>query len=213
MKTRYTLILFFVAISQLAFGQDDYQIKTLFTTGRHASGGYGALGNKFTRIHGEFANMAEVYGGWYINHKFLLGVEGAAVTNNIRVPQEYSTIPDVDMSYEYGQFGLMTEYTLWSHRAIHFSFHMMNGAGFTVQYNRHKYDDSFDWDYDYDHPKDENWFFVSEPGVKLEMNVFKWMRFSPGVSYRGVFGSQAPGLSDKDLSGISYNATLKFGRF
>lgn len=193
---------------------DGYHIRTLFKTGHKASGGFAALENKFTKINGEYANMAGIYGGWYINHRFLLGVAGAAVTNNIPVPEEFSVAPGVPMSYEYGQFGLMTEYTLWSHRAVHFSIGVMNGAGFTVQYLRHDLNDDFYWNHDHDdYPKDANFFFVSEPSVRLEMNILKWLRFTPGVSYRYAYGSTAEGLSDDDISGVSYNLTLKFGKF
>jgi hypothetical protein len=58
-----------------------------------------------------------------------------------------------------------------------------------------------------------NWFFVAEPGIAIEVNVFKWMRFSPGVSYRAAFNSNGQGLSDSALSAMSYNMTLKFGKF
>lgn len=58
-----------------SYHQERHQIKTIFNNrGQHASGGYGALGNKFTTINGNYANMAEVYGGWYINHRFLIGI-------------------------------------------------------------------------------------------------------------------------------------------
>jgi hypothetical protein len=219
-KLRFTLSMLALAVLLTipAIGQDyeynSYQIRTIFKPGHKASGGFGALENKFTKINGEYANLAGIYGGWYINHRFLLGVAGAALTNNIRVPEEYSVAPGVPMSYQYGQFGLMTEYTLWSHRAVHFSIGVMNGAGFTVQYLRHDFNDDFDWNYDNDdYPKDTNFFFVSEPSVRLEMNIFKWMRFTPGVSYRYAYSSDAEGLSDDDINGISYNLTLKFGKF
>lgn len=215
MSIRFKLLILFILMFSvsLCFGQDqEYHISTLFKGGHHASGGYGALTNKFTKINGEYANIAQLYGGWYINHRFLLGVSGAAVTNNIPVAPEHSTVPGVDMSYQYGQFGLMTEYTLWSEKAIHLSFRVMNGAGFTVQYMRKDWDDD-DWDQFEEYPHDTNWFFVTEPGVSLEINVFRWMRFSPGVSYRAAFGSEAQGLSDDDLSGASLDLTLKFGKF
>ncbi len=191
----------------------DYEIKTLFkSSSYHASGGYGAVVNKFTRIDGKFANMVEAYGGWFINHKFLVGISGGSLTNNIPVPEQFSVTPGENMSYQYGQFGLMLEYTLWSNRAIHLAFHSFNGPGFTVQYRRYDWDEEY-WD-DFDNnPHDSNWFFVSEPGVSVEMNLFKWLRFSPGVSYRAVFNSKAAGLSDNDLSGTSVYATLKFGKF
>jgi hypothetical protein len=66
---------------------------------------------------------------------------------------------------------------------------------------------------DWDGKRDEDWFFVVEPGVQVEVNLLKWMRFSPGVSYRSVVNSNALGLSDSKLSDISYNVTLKFGKF
>lgn len=215
MNFRYKLLiaaLFCMTLTKAS--SQDYEIKTLFSAGGHrASGGYGAIGNKFTYIRGEYANMAEIYGGWYINHKFLLGIAGAATTNDLRVPEQFSTQPGERMSYQYGQFGLMTEYTLWSNRAIHLSFHVMNGAGFTVQYKRYDWEEDEYWDDHNNYPKDSNWFFVTEPGVKLEMNLLRWMRFSPGVSYRATFGSEGLGLSDSSLSDISYNVTFKFGKF
>jgi hypothetical protein len=220
MKTpiRSLAFAFLVTLSVTAFGQDNEtttdrnnEIQTVFKTSGKASGGYGALTNKFTRIGGDFANLAGVYGGWYVNHKFLLGVSAAAATNNIPVPNQYSVDPLRNMSYEYGQVGLITEYVLGSNKPVHLAFNLFSGAGFTVQYERHNWEHNNDFDHHDNH--DENWFFVAEPGVQVEVNLFKWMRFSPGVSYRAAFGSDAPGLSDNDLSNVSYNATLKFGRF
>ncbi len=82
-----------------------------------------------------------------------------------------------------------------------------------MQYPRHSWDDGDEWTDDDTYPHDTNWFTVVEPGIKLEMNVFKWMRFSPGISYRAAFDSKSKDLSDGDLSGMSMNMTLKFGKF
>jgi len=198
-------------ISIAAYAQDEsYQIQTVFKVGK-ASGGFGALTNKFTSIDGNFANLAGVYGGWYVNHKFLLGIGAAGLTNEIPVPLQYSADPLRDMSYGYGQFGLMTEYVLNSDRTVHIAFSLFSGAGFTMQYERYGWEDH---DFDHEgHAKNEDWFFVAEPGVQVEVNLMKWMRFCPGVSYRAAFGSDSRGLSDNALSDISYNATLKFGKF
>jgi hypothetical protein len=218
--SRFSVLCLLVGCTVLCSAQNEeadepvYEIKTLLNgRGLHGSGGYGAIGNKFTTIDGHYANLVEIYGGWYINHKFLLGVEAAALTNNIPVKEEFNSMPGYSTSYQYGQVGLMTEYTLWSDRAIHLSFHVTNGAGFTVQYLRTSLDDDDYWDEFHDVPHDSNWFFITEPGVKVEMNILRWMRFSPGVSYRATFGSDANGLEDSDLSGLSLNATLKFGKF
>lgn len=192
--------------------QAQEEVKALFPrSGLRHSGGYGAIVNKFTTIDGEFANITEVYGGWFINRRFMIGAGGGATTNRITVPDQWKAIDNEDLSYEYGQFGLVTEYVIGSNKAIHAVLHLMTGAGFTLQYIRQHYND-----YDYrenDFRTDVNWFMVAEPGVQVEINLFRWMRFSPGVSYRFVQNSKFEGLPDDALSGASVNLALKFGKF
>jgi hypothetical protein len=218
MKTALRLPIFLVLflITLTSFGQDqqDYHIKTVFhNSGPRASGGYGAITNKFTRINGEFANLAELYGGWYVNHRFLIGVGFAAVTNNIPVPFEQRIDPALNTSYEYGQLGLMTEYVIGSDKAVHLAFQLFGGAGFTVQYERYSSGNYNNWDDHHSEAYDENWFYIAEPGVKVEVNIFRWMRFCPGVSYRAAFESNSLDLTDDALSGASVNVSLKFGKF
>lgn len=208
MKRQSTIILLVMGLFLLNIQLSAQEVHTVFRKGVTSSGGYGAVTNKLTTIRGKFANISGIYGGWFINHRFMIGLSGEAVTSNIKVPQQYRVDPAVNMSYEYGQFGLMTEYIIGSVKAIHLALSLFSGAGFSLQYER------YGWHGGYANGiKDENWCFVAEPGVQLEFNLFKWMRLSPGVSYRKTFGSEAPGLKDKDLSNLSYSATLKFGRF
>lgn len=207
----FTFIFCLAALTS-TFAQNN---QTIFQNrGIHRSGGYAAISNKFTRINGDFANMAEIYGGWFINQRFMLGIGAAATTNHIPVPLDKQTFPGRKMTYQYGQFGLMTEYVFASTRKVHFTANLLTGAGFTMQYDRRDVED-WDWD-DFDDRYDEDdakCFFVMEPGVQAEFNLLKWMRFSPGVSYRKAFNAKGNGLTDGDLSNISYNLTLKFGRF
>ncbi len=206
MKRTLQTLLFCMLLTNAAVAQD--KIRTVFKKGIMSSGGYGAVTNKFTKLRGEYSNLSGIYGGWFINHRLMIGLAGFASTNNLPVPIQYSTDPGSNRSYEYGQFGLMTEYVVASHKPVHLVFQLFGGAGFTLQYDRNN------WDRGHDNTiNDENWFFVAEPGVQVEMNLFRWMRFSPGVSYRASFGSDAGGMKDKDIRGISYNATLKFGKF
>ena len=204
---------------ELSGGRDN-KIETVFKGGTHSVTGYGAITNKFTTIRGDFANLVGVYGGVYFNQKFMIGVGASAMTNRLDVPTRFSTDPLRDLNYEYGQVGLVTEYVLGSNKAVHLAFNLFSGAGFTAQNDREDWDR--DWDHDWDdddddywddNTRDTNWFFVVEPGVQLEVNVFRWMRFCPGISYRAAFGSDGLGMRDSDISNISYNATLKFGRF
>ena len=206
LTTIVTIVLIFTSTS--IFAQDG-SVRTVFKRGVMSSGGYGAATNQFTTIRGKFANLSGIYGGWFINHRFMIGAAGAATTNNIRVPQQFSADPLRSLSYEYGQFGLITEYVVASDKPVHLVFNLFAGAGFTLQYERNTWHNT-------SYPEnvhDENWFFVAQPGVQVEMNLFKWMRVSPGISYRRSFGSKALGLDDKDISALSYGATLKFGKF
>ncbi len=221
MKRQLKTIVFLSAIllSTSVFAQEgeseQNEIQTVFRGNTRSIGGYGAITNKFTTIRGRTANLVGGYGGLYFNHGLFFGVGAAALTNTISVPLEFSKDPARDMNYEYGQVGLVTEYVLGSNKAFHLAFNLFSGAGFTVQNDREDWRDHEDDDFDFDdhESRDTNWFFVAEPGVQLEINVFKWMRFSPGVSYRAAFGSDGLGMKDSDISNISYNATLKFGRF
>jgi hypothetical protein len=195
--------------------QEKSNIETVFEGGARSIRGYGAITNKFTTLGGEYANLVGAYGGVFINHKLMIGIGGAALTNRIDVPLQYSTDLSRDLNYEYGQFGLVTEYVLGSNKAFHIAFNLFAGAGFTMQHERDDWrhdDDDFNFNDD-DNVNDENWFFVAEPGVQFEINVFRWMRFSPGISYRAAFNSDGLGMRDSDISNISYNATLKFGGF
>jgi hypothetical protein len=217
MKTNFIFftLLYWVTATGSGFAQEqEHYIRTIFNNhGPRASGGYGSLSNKFTTINGHYANVVELYGGWYINHRWLLGIEGAASTNEIQVPLEHSTRPGYRMSYEYGQCGVITEYVMGSDKAIHIAFQLFAGAGFTLQYERPDWKNEDYWDNVGDYNHDENWFVVAEPGVKVEVNVFRWLRVCPGVSYRKAYGSSGKGLSDHDVSSGSVNLGLKIGRF
>ena len=213
MKKQFTLL---ALASGLLTGYNSHaqENQTIFkNTGIQRSGGYAAISNKFTTINGSYANMPGIYGGWFVNRKWMIGFGAAATTNYIPVPVEASNFPAQKMTYQYGQAGLMTEYVIASTKLVHVDFNLLTGTGFTLQYDRNDLDD---WDFDHrdrDNDQQPNFFFLMEPGVQVEFNLFKWMRFSPGVSYRKAFGAGGDGLSDADLSNMSYNLTLKFGKF
>jgi hypothetical protein len=208
-KISLCFALFFAAVS--VYAQEN---QTLFKNrGIRSSGGYAAISNKFSSINGNFVNIPEIYGGWFINRKLLIGFGAAATTNYIPVAEPFQKFPAQRMSYQYGQAGLMTEYVLASTKMVHVNFNLLTGTGFTLQYDRRHLDT---WDFDHwddDDDQKPDFFFVLEPGIQFEINVLKWMRFSPGVSYRRAFGASGDGLSDAKLSNISYNLTLKFGKF
>lgn len=201
------ILLFALSATYAASAQGDVQ--TIFKSSRVT--GYGAITNKFTSIGGDYANMVGAYGGVFIDRKVMIGVGGFSTTNKIIVPAEFSSIPGVEMSYGYVQTGLMTEYVLASNKPVHLVLSMFAGAGFSYQYE-HWSNPNYDWNQAHG-IYDQTWAFVMEPGAQVEINLFRWMRLSPGISYRKSYNSNSPGLSAADLSNWSYNVTLKFGKF
>lgn len=203
------LLIFIFALITVGKVAAQGEIQTIFKSSRVT--GYGAITNKFTSIRGDYANMVGAYGGVFIDRKVMIGIGGFSTTNKIVVPAEFSSIPGVEMSYGYVQTGLMTEYVVASNKPVHVVLSMFAGAGFSYQYE-HWSNPNYDWN----QPQgiyDQAWAFVMEPGIQVEVNLFRWMRLSPGISYRRSYNSDSLGLSADDLSDWSYNATLKFGKF
>jgi hypothetical protein len=204
----FSLIVSGVSLAQEGSGRPS-DIQTIFKSSRTT--GYGAITNKFTYIRGEYANMVGAYGGVFIDRKVMIGIGGFATTNNVSVPAQFSSVPGVPMSYGYVQSGLMTEYVIASNKPVHLVLSMFAGAGFSYQYE-HWSNPSYDWNQSHG-IYDQQWFFVMEPGAQLEINLFPWMRISPGISYRSAHNSDGLGLSDSNLSDWNYSFTLKFGKF
>lgn len=204
----FGVILFLIA-SVHSQAQSTNEVKTIFHAG--PSGGYGAISNKFTSVYGSFANMPEIYGGWFVNKKFLIGLGGGATTNYIPVPVSESVAPAKRMTYLYGQAGLVNEIVLASHSPVHPVIHWFNGAGFSLQYERPEWDNLDATNYSQE-PEDLQWFYVTEPGIQIELNLFKWMRLSPGFSYRFAFDNKTRSIN-KEVSGPSASIALKFGKF
>jgi hypothetical protein len=75
-----------------------------------------ALDNKFTQVHGKFANFVGLYGGWLVNHQFLIGLGGYGKTTGVH-----------ELQMGYG--GLMLEYYVNPDRLVNFSVRGLIGAG------------------------------------------------------------------------------------
>ena len=194
-----------------ATGLKAQEVQTIFSKRDNpgkTSGYYGAVSNKFASINGRFANIVEAYGGWFMNKSFMLGIGGSFLTDEIKVP-DVSALPGADLHYKYGQAGVVSEYVLGSEKPVHLVFHLFAGTGI-IQPSSDEGDGQTEHVNGHETPQ---FFFVAEPGVQLELNVLTWMRVAPGITYRAAIGSNVPTLTDSDLSNLSYNITLKFGKF
>ncbi|NLY90932.1 MAG: hypothetical protein GX081_04920 [Firmicutes bacterium] len=167
-------------------------------------GGYGGLELKAAPMRKETGLFVGGYGGWFINHTFFIGAGGYGLVNKVKAP--VTGLDGETLYYEMGYGGLILEYVNNSNKIAHFTMKtLIGGGGLGYEYKR-----SFgDWASNYSNES----FFIVEPDINLELNVFTHFRVALGVGYRYIDGIESEGLTGKDLSGVYANLTLKFGGF
>jgi hypothetical protein len=151
---------------------------------------------------------------WHdVNHSFSIGLSGKGWCN--REGLYYPDVTDTAGAYlEGGYGGLLLEYTLFPKSAVHLTFPVVIGAGGATYVT----------DYDYhegNHNANDDWyktldtdaFFVIEPGIRAEVNVFKFMRLDAGVSYRYTNGLELINTPDNLMNNFTASVGLKFGKF
>ncbi len=204
MKPLKAIVLTFF-ICGISFAQEETLI-----SGPVESGGFGGPVVKFSGVSDKFAVFAGGYGGWLINHTFMIGGGGYGLANTIRAGRTaqiyYGTGDNLRMQFGYG--GLVLEYIGLPNNLVHYTISTLVGAG-GVNYDYiNNYMNVYFDGYDHNSP-----CFVLEPNVGLELNVTPFFRINAGVGYRLVRGTDLIGISDADLSDFSGYLTLKFGKF
>jgi hypothetical protein len=203
------LILIFFSVS----AQDDYpEVQTLFGN-KGPSGGYLGFNMKMTEIAGEEALFVGGEVAFVANRAINIGVAGYGMVNEYKL-NELS--PDLDLLYlEMGYGGLHLEPVIHSEGVLHVTLPVLLGAGGIAQSERPLWleedgEVNIVWERDY---FESDYFFVAEPGLNLELNVFKFMRVAAGASYRFTTDIDL-GSMDKDaLNGWNANLSLRVGWF
>jgi hypothetical protein len=207
MKKLIVIIILF-ALGSIAYPQEETLLE-----GGIESGGFGGPVVKFTQIKKEFGVLVGGYGGWLINHTFMIGGGGYGLVNKIRADEEAQTVYQLysgrPINIEMGYGGVVLEYIDNSNALVHFAFNTLIGAG-GVTYNER---DNDDWDWNDNNNRPTDAFFVVEPELKAELNMTTFLRINIGGSYRFVSGINLIGLKNSDIAGPSANITFKFGKF
>lgn len=180
------------------------QEETLVETGEIESGGYGALSVDFSKIAGKSGVLVGGYGGWLINHTFLIGGGGYGLANHILAPQSVQSDPNNLLYVKLGYGGFMMEYIGNSQKLIHYTIQTLIGGGGAS----YALKDQFDVNEHKNSP-----FFVWELGVNGEINIVEYFRLCIGAKYRLISGVSITGLKSSDFSGITADISFKFGSF
>lgn len=205
---KLTLFLFLVANVQL-YAQSSTEKRHHPFQGKIHSSGYGALSTQYSKFNGEDAIFTGAYGGWMINHKFMIGLGGyGLVTSHDGYAMNGETNTANKLKMGYG--GLMLEYTFFEKKRIHVTTNLLVGAGAVVNASR---SGSPDINGDTWHSDEESGFRVIQPSINIETDVTPWLRVAVGGGYRYITSVDMSGITDGKMSAPTANLSLKFGVF
>lgn len=181
-------------LAAIALAEDD---ETLLRSGEIRSGGFGGPMVKFSPVNGQAGVFVGGRGGWLINSVFSIGGGGYGLANRVTADN-----PD-SVRLELGVGGVILEAVFMPKKLVHGTASLLIGGG-SINMHRGRHGN--------DNDEVEN-FFALEPELNLEINVLRFFRFCPGVSYRWIVGDSRFLDSDWDISGLSGNLMFKFGKF
>ncbi|MBK7174322.1 MAG: hypothetical protein IPH84_14055 [Bacteroidales bacterium] len=211
-----TLALLFIALilnAQEATRSND-EISTLFGKNKDTKlGWFVGFDNSYTQFGSRDVHMSGFNAGLIINHSFAVGFSGSGWTN--RNSMYYNHVTDTSGAYLEGGFGRMLfEITPFPQSPLHITFPILLGGGGASYITEEDY---FEWDEDdwdnYHKNLDTDLFFSFEPGIRAELNVFRFMRLNAGVSYRYVSGLELMNTPSDLMNNLSATVGLKFGKF
>lgn len=213
MKSKLLLLIFVgFAITSIAVAQEsEEEMQTLFGEGKITFGGYGGPRVSYSSFDGRDIWLVGGRGGAIINHCFVIGGAGYGIVNSPMYSNYvYEEVNNPKAYLQGGYGGLLIEGIFWPRKLIHFSVPVLIGAG-GLQFMDQLYPDGHN-DYN-DHIIVSSAFFVVEPGIELELNVVKFMRFTAGVSYRYAPKVDLPNIASNAFNSLNASVSFKFGKF
>ncbi|MCB0761355.1 MAG: hypothetical protein KDC12_07520 [Flavobacteriales bacterium] len=205
------LLVAFVLISAAACGQRNEDMETVFNHERSV-GAFIGFGAKFTELQGQPAMLNGLEFNLVIGRALNLGVVGYGLSTEVLNHDVVAAGDHYHFSMGYG--GLNIEPVFFSRKMIHFTTPIIIGAGAVTQsessYLSWNYE-NYEWSADDPYRSDS--FLFLEPGINAEVNLFKFMRFTAGASYRLISDVQIPGVSQKQTEGLSAHVGLRLGWF
>jgi hypothetical protein len=202
MKIKLIVILSTVMLNSAA--QTNEEVKTLFGNRGIHIGYFITPSCQFGAIAGSTAVIPGIGAGIILNNKISLDVKYKYIANENTPEGE-----DDDRFYLDEQwFGIRGEYILKPEKAVHLSFPLEVGVGELELDLKDSYEDL-----QVVIPSGDVWFANLEPGVALEINLWKYMRLNITAGYRFVSDVTFRNLSEKDLMGFTFSSTIKIGIF
>lgn len=184
------------------------EVKSLLGKGNELNG-FGGIDLKISELAGERGMITGGYGGVLVNRRYLVAVGGYGIATKIEFDGLVGAA-EKPLNLHGGYGGVMVGGMIGSKEVIHLIFPVFFGAGQVEVSDKNFFPNNPN---DAEFTIESSAIMVIEPGAQLEVNVTEYFRFSAGMSYRYVTGSELENLSDSDLSGSSIMISFRFGRF
>ncbi len=184
------------------------EVKSLLGKGNELNG-FGGIDLKISELAGERGMITGGYGGVLVNRRYLVAVGGYGIATKIEFDGMVGT-EEKPLSLHGGYGGIMVGGMIGSKEVIHLIFPVFFGAGQVEVSDKNFFPNNPN---DAEFTIESSAIMIVEPSAQVEVNVTEYFRFSAGMSYRYVTGSELENLSDADLSGSSIMISFRFGRF
>jgi len=164
-----------------------------------AVGGFFSLEADIGRINGRGAVVSGAEIGILLNHRFSLGLSGAAMVSDDDDEPTSATGDRLRLGYG----GVSLGYVVAPASRLHYLVELLLAGGSV----RPDADGVTSADEDGDR------LFVLKPSIDVEADLSRHLRAAAGISYRSVSGVDTAGLSNADLRGFAVRLVIKAGRF
>ncbi|MBP1669152.1 MAG: hypothetical protein H6Q21_1518 [Bacteroidetes bacterium] len=158
---------------------------------------------KYTKVNGDWETFAGMRMGYCINHTYVfgLGADGIISDNGFEGTGSVSDNDYLRNAMVYG--GFYFDFIVPTGIPLQVSFPTLLGIGGDFVYEKQPYITILE----------AGDFLFAEPKINLELNLSRVIHIGAGVGYRFVINSHIQRLSNKDLSGVVINFTIKLGSF
>jgi len=176
--------------------------------------GFMELNTSVTQIKNQTAVMMGGGVDAVFNHKLNIGFVGNGMLAEVESP---NTNLDGDQNFiQFGYGGLKIEPVFGSSKKIHLSLPLLIAGGGIFETDFNVWDEldyqEYEPEINYNLRRSDA-IFVLEPGINVELNLFKHARLAAGAKYRFVNDVDIENLKNSDFEGLSGNISLRFGWF
>lgn len=185
MKHSFLITAMTLLLTSSLFAQRD---ETLFNKFR-LTGAWGGFSYNMTSVGADNVTLRGGFGGVEFGKSFFVGWGSYRTDNGFFIRD--LTSDRFDMDYN----GLILGYTPNAYKVFHLKGNVLIGGGDVTN------SDTFESDN----------FFVIQPSIGVEVNIFRWFRLGLDGGYRVMLNGELPGLSSADLSAAYGQVSFKFG--